>query len=405
MTSTPAKLALLATLYLSQGLPFGFFTQALPVLMRQEGYSLAAIGLSSLLAAPWGLKFLIAPWVDRARPGALGRRRKWILALQLANIALLLGVSRITEAQGVDALLALVVFVNLFAATQDVATDGMAVDMLSPSERGPANGVQVAGYRGGMVIGGGALLVAFDAAGWQTTFELMLGILALATLPIALVRPASDLRAPDAHTNGPQPSWAERMLSFARRPDALHIALILFTYRFGDWFGTSMVRPMMADLGFSLADVGRIMGAAGSGAGLVGALLGGWWVGRVSRRSALLLFGICQAATLIGYLALSQFAAPIAYWYAASAVEHAVSGMASVALFTCMMDWSRPGESATDYTVQACLVVSVTALASVLGGFSAQWLGYGAHLALALAAALAGLWVAMRVFARTEAEG
>jgi MFS family permease len=64
-------LTLLASLYLAQGLPYGFFTQALPVLMREQGASLTLIGATSLLYLPWVLKFLWAPAVD-----AFGTRRR-----------------------------------------------------------------------------------------------------------------------------------------------------------------------------------------------------------------------------------------------------------------------------------------------------------------------------------------
>src|SRR5687767_2389040 len=81
----PATLGLLGALYFSQGLPFGFFTQSLPVVLRQQGFSLGAIGLSSLLALPWALKFLWAPAIDR-----IGTRRSWILPLQLGSVVVLL---------------------------------------------------------------------------------------------------------------------------------------------------------------------------------------------------------------------------------------------------------------------------------------------------------------------------
>ena len=75
--STRAKLGLLSTLYFSQGLPFGFFVQALPVLLREQGLSLPAISMTSLLALPWALKFAWAPWVDAAP-----QRKRWIVPLQ-----------------------------------------------------------------------------------------------------------------------------------------------------------------------------------------------------------------------------------------------------------------------------------------------------------------------------------
>src|SRR5689334_21589092 len=90
------KLGLLGCLYFSQGLPFGFFTQALPVLMRKQGFSLGAIGVSSLVAVPWALKFLWAPAVDRYWLARLGRRKSWIIPLQLAALVVLCALALLT---------------------------------------------------------------------------------------------------------------------------------------------------------------------------------------------------------------------------------------------------------------------------------------------------------------------
>src|SRR5688572_21944993 len=87
--ATMGRLGLLATLYFAQGLPYGFFVQALPAIMREHGYSLSKIGLVALLAMPWALKFLWAPVVDRKWWPRLGRRRTWILAMQLAGVCTL----------------------------------------------------------------------------------------------------------------------------------------------------------------------------------------------------------------------------------------------------------------------------------------------------------------------------
>ena len=63
-SSLPFRLGLLSCLYFSQGLPFGFMSQALPALLRSYDVSLEKIGLVSLVALPWALKFLWAPYVD-----------------------------------------------------------------------------------------------------------------------------------------------------------------------------------------------------------------------------------------------------------------------------------------------------------------------------------------------------
>src|SRR5262245_48728119 len=79
-----SKIALLGSLFFAQGLAFGFFAQSVSVLLRKAAYSLGSIGLASLLALPWALKFVWAPAVD-----ARGSRRTWILTMQAVTAVLL----------------------------------------------------------------------------------------------------------------------------------------------------------------------------------------------------------------------------------------------------------------------------------------------------------------------------
>lgn len=397
MTALPPtgrKLALLASLYFSQGLPFGFFTQALPPMLRKQGHSLGEIGLTSLLALPWALKFLWAPAVDRfPGAGAAARRKVWIVPLQLAAVALLLALAAADRGGRGGALLMLgVLLLNLVAATQDIATDGLAVDLLAPAERGLGNGIQVAGYRVGMIAGGGILLVLHDRLGGPATLACMAALLALATVPVVLFREPST-------TQRPSPTHQARpAIHFLRRPGAGRLLLLILTYKAGDAFATGMLRPFLSDRGLSLADIGWLLGTVGFASGLAGALAGGALVNRLGRKTALLAFGLCQAVAVAGYaaLALAAVLQPVPL-YAVCAAEHFAGGMATAALFTSMMDWCAEA-SATDYTVQASAVVVATGIASALAGFSAQAFGYFGHFCLASALALGALAVVSRCF-------
>lgn len=398
--ATLRKLGLLGSLYFSQGLPFGFFTQALPIILRKQGLSLAEVGLSSLLAVPWALKFLWAPAVDRWSIPALGRRRSWILPLQLASFATLVALAFAPTDRSVTVLMGAVFLLNLLSATQDIATDGLAVDALQPRERGIANGLQVAGYRVGMVAGGGVLLIFHERLGWEGTFLTMALLLALASVPVIAMRERNTGDAPSSEQS-PMPH-------FLRRPGAARLVLLVVFYKAGDAFATGMLRPFLADLGLSLADVGWLLGTVGFVAGLLGALAGGALVNRLGRKTSLIVFGLLQALSVAGYAYLALGRPGWTALYVASAVEHFTSGMATAALFTCMMDWCSPGSAATDYTVQASAVVIATGAASALSGFSAEALGYSAHFAVAAAftlvsLALVFLWFPARAPAFTEA--
>ncbi len=381
------RLGLLGSLYLSQGLPFGFFTQALPLIMRKRGMSLEAIGLSSLLALPWALKFLWSPLVDR-----YGKRKAWILPLQLVTALTLVGTALAKDSFSV--VLASVLLTNLFCATQDIATDGLAVDMLPERERGLANGVQVAGYRVGMIIGGGVLLILHERLGWALTFFAMAAIVVVSSVPIAFAHEAP--RAAPAGGRAPP-----HFFHFFTRRGAWRILLLVLTYKVAEALAAGMLRPFLADAGMSLADIGWMLGTVGFAAGLLGAMVGGAAVNRLGRRTAMLVFGAAQTLTVALYVLAARHAPDRAVLTGLCALEHFASGAATTALFTAMMDWSRKETSATDYTVQASAVVIANGAAATLSGYSASALGYAGHFALATALGALSLLPVIFAFPRT----
>jgi hypothetical protein len=77
---------------------------------------------------------------------------------------------------------------NLIAATQDIATDGLAVRMLDARELGLANGIQVGAYRVGMMFGGGLVIKVFELSGWSLAFGCMAALLAATIIPVLMMR-------------------------------------------------------------------------------------------------------------------------------------------------------------------------------------------------------------------------
>lgn len=384
-TLSTRTLLFLGALYLAQGLPYGFFQQALPVLMRDRGFSLEQIGFASLLALPWALKFLWAPLVDRFYWPRLGRRRSWLLPLQVLMGLSLLGMAWLPPERSFAAVLVGVLWINFLCATQDIPADGLAVEVIPAESRGLGNGVQVGGYRLGMILSGGALLSWYARLGWAWSFVGM-GLLVLATaLPTAMAReparaPAPSAKAPARH--------------FLRVPGAWGVIGLLVVYKFGEHFATGMLRPFLRDQKLSLDELGLLLGTAGSLCGLLGAFLGGVTIDRLGRRRALLLCGLLQAGAVLGYAWLASGALSWGALYAVVGLEHLCGGMATAALFACMMDFCRPGHEGADYTTQASAVVIASGLAASVSGLSAGRLGYQGHFVLAaILAFFSVVWV------------
>jgi RhtX/FptX family siderophore transporter len=400
---TAARFTLLGALYFAQGLPFGFFVQALPVLLRKSGVSLSTIGFTSLLTLPWALKFLWAPVVDTRWWPRLGRRRSWILAMQVAAV-LVLTVIAATPGSDRLALLMIAMFVlNSIAATQDIATDGLAVELLPPAERGLANGLQVAGYRVGMIVGGGVLLGIYDQLGHHGLFAIMAGLTAVSTVPVLMMRepPTVPSSSTAPATATATPAGAPREPHFLQLPGAWRIIALVVVYKFGEASAQGMLRPFLVDRGLGLAQIAWIIGTVGFVAGMLGALVGGALVGVFGRLRALIAFGVGQVISVLGYAYLAFGSPTHRELYVWAGVEHFASGMATAALFTAMMDWSRPSSSGTDYTVQASAVVIATGIASTLAGASADTFGYGGHFLLTAALCVIAVIVVWRLFPRS----
>lgn len=374
------KLSLFACLYFAQGLPYGFFTQAMPVYLREAKATLTEIGGASLLTLPWALKFIWAPLADRYGWPSLGLRRSWIVPLQLLSIFVLVAVSFLNPEHSLLVVLAAFLLCNLVAATQDVATDGLAVDLLKDGERGWANGVQVGAYRIGMIAGGSAMLVVLAQIGWQGTMITMAAFLLLASLPILFFREREVLgdltTTVDSHLKRKP---LEDIGAFLKTPTMLKWLGLLLIFKFSHQASSAMMRPWLVDHGYSLTEIGALMGLFGSGAGLVGAVLGAWVASRFDRVRSLVWLAVLQALATATYLipVLTEHAA----WKVALAtmLDNGVSGIATVTLFAAMMEKCRPKHSASDYTLQASIVVISQTVASALSGKSADLFGYDHH--------------------------
>lgn len=392
-------LGLLAMLYFAQGLPSGLLGKALPPLLRQQGISLSAIGFTALLALPWTLKFLWAPFLDR-----FWTRRRWLLTLNLATCGLMLLVAAQDFGDWVShsfsMLLAVLFLLNMVAATQDIATDGLAVSRLEPHLRGLGNSVQVIGYKVGMIFGGGLLLWLVDRFGWQLSYT------ALALLIVPVLLPVWFMREPEAAGRSAinRANWqgwqgyVQLFADFLSRPRIGWWMVTVATFKAGDSLASRMIGPLLSDQGLSLSDIGLLTGAVGATAGLAGALLGGLFLLRLGHRNALLIFGGLQAAGFIGYLVIAGGAYDAWMLYAVVCMEQFADGLSTVALFTSMMDVCRKQSPGTDYTLQAAFQVTASGFAALTGGLFTQAFGYQAVFATGAALTLCALVPVMMYF-------
>lgn len=372
------KLAPLFALYFAQGLPFGVQATALPLLLRERGASLETIGFASLLAAPWLAKALWAPLVDRYGSARFGRRKSWIVPMQLA-----LAVTALVAAhtQGVTALAAIVLAMNLFAATQDIAVDALAVGWLEPHQLGPGNAVQVVGYKLGMLTGGGLLVWASTWIGWAGLFY------AMAALMIAVLLFTLTIREPSARSETDPPvkaaQIAARLREVVRHPGSRALLVVMLTYKTGETLADVMWKPMLLDRGFEAAQIGLWAGTFGMLFSLLGSAGSGVLARSVPLPRALVWIASARALGVLGEWWVS--ATPDAGAGAVIAVtclEHLAGGAITTVVFALMMRHTDRQIGATHYTLLASLEVLGKLPVATLSGVLATRVGYPALFAI-----------------------
>jgi PAT family beta-lactamase induction signal transducer AmpG len=136
-----------SSMYFAQGIPYGLMNIAIPAWLASEGVEAGEIAsFLSIIILPWAFKLLSGPLMDRFQFRPMGRRRPWVLGAQLGmtlSFFALIAIENPVDQIGLLMMIGLLI--NVFAATQDVAVDGMAIDVTPLNEQGRLNGFMVFG--------------------------------------------------------------------------------------------------------------------------------------------------------------------------------------------------------------------------------------------------------------------
>jgi len=130
-------------LYLAQGITDGITFFVIPAWLAMNDKSAVEIGsFVAVIGIPWSFKVFIAPFIDRYTLLSMGRKRPWVIFGQLGLILSFLSIGFVHDPlNNMFGLMVSGFFISFFGAFQDVATDGMVVDVVPEQEKARANGL------------------------------------------------------------------------------------------------------------------------------------------------------------------------------------------------------------------------------------------------------------------------
>jgi PAT family beta-lactamase induction signal transducer AmpG len=390
----------------SSGLPLGLVWIALPAWLTYRGVDIKTVGLFSLTQAPWTFKFLWAPLIDRFRLPFLSWQRSWMIASQCCLVA---GIGLLATQglePGIGVVAALALFIAFWSATQDIAMDAYAVEILERSEQGLAVGARTALYRAAVLVSGALTITLGQRLGWAAVFVgLALLFLPLMGLVVWSPDPAADTRPPRSLRE----AVFEPLVGIFRKARAIDMMGFLLLYKFGENLATALVRPFLIKKCFVPEDVGLATATIGLTAIIAGTFFGGWMTDRIGLGKALWVFGFLQAVGSLGYIAVNLMtpgepcgavagSTPLLQplgnrlvMYAAVGVENVFLGMGTGAFGVFLLRLTEKRFSATQYALFSSVFALGRTLAGPLAGVVVDATGWTVLFVASVFASIPGL--------------
>jgi MFS transporter, PAT family, beta-lactamase induction signal transducer AmpG len=384
--ATPKMLAIVV-LGGASGFPNQITESALQAWLKDVGTSNTQIGLMTYVAVPYLLKPLWAPFVDRYSPPLLGRRRGWMLLMQLALAAAIALFALQNPARSLGPFFVCALAIVFFSATQDIAYDAWRTDVTLPSERGLAAAAVNLGYRVAAFAASAFALIAADYLGWRAALLVLAGVMLCFCIATVLAPSSHNTYQPRSLTE----SVVEPLRQLLSTPSALTLIAVVLLFKLGDAFANKLFTPFMMDVGFSKKEIGAIVKALFTVSSLGGSLLGGVLMVRLGLLRSMLIFGMLQALSNLLYCVLAVLGKSYLIMSAAVIIEHVAGAMGNIALVALIMAMCDARYSAFQYALLSALALLPRYSLGYPAGWVADHGGWYAYYVASFALALPGL--------------
>ncbi|QZA81486.1 AmpG family muropeptide MFS transporter [Deefgea piscis] len=374
----------------ASGLPLALTGSTLQAWLSDAGLDIKTIGWFTLVGQPYTWKFLWSPLVDRFPMPFLGRRRGWILITQIALAAVIAKMSGLDPQTHLATFALMALLIAFFSATQDVVIDAYRTEVLQPEERGAGAAVGVFGYRMAMLTSGAvALILADGILTWEQTYLVMAGIMATMAIvtffspePVLQTKPPLSLRS----------AIIDPLKEFFSRDGAWILLALVVAYKLGDAFAGSLSTKFLLDMGYSKSIIGQAYKVFGLVATLVGGFAGAILMLRWGLYKSLVIFGILQALTNLGYWLIAIHGAPdIGLLLFAISTENLAGGMGTTAAVALLMSLCNPNFTATQYALLSALTAFGRVYVGPASGYLVTAVGWSHFFVISAAIALPGL--------------
>ncbi len=380
---TDLRLIIIFFMGFVSGLPFLLTASTLSIWLTESGISLTEIGLFTLVGTPYNLKFLWAPFIDRVPvpllQRALGRRRAWMLVIQILLMVSIIGLGS-TDPSRTPFLTAIFsILVAFFSASQDIVIDAYRIDILEEDEQGAGAAMTQIGYRFGLLASGAGALYLASYLSWKVVYTIMalliiIGVIAAIKAPV----PETDRNTLKSQSRGAdwlRSTLIEPFVEFFKRNNlstSIIILSFILLYKFGDAFAGVMANPFYIKIGFTKAQIATVSKIFGITATLSGVFLGGILVKKIGILKSLFICGLLQMFSNLMFSLQAKIGPDVRFLFLTIGVENLSGGMGSAAFVAYLSILCNTAYTGTQYALFTSFMAFGRTWLSASSGWIAQ---------------------------------
>jgi MFS transporter, PAT family, beta-lactamase induction signal transducer AmpG len=374
------------------GLPFLLTLSTLSFRLAESGIKPTHIGLLVCMTIPYALKFLWAPFIDRAP-----HKRKGVLLVAQAGMAIslvVLGILNPDTHLGWVAVFAFIV--SLFAATQDIVIEIVRIQWSENRSYGLNTAFETIGFRCGMIVSGAGALYLAEIYSWSIAYTLMAACL-LVFMPVMTLLPLNAPPAPHHPLPTSTPVLKHLLKIF---PPSTFIPLILFIFffKYCDILLNAMSAPFLYDCGYSKIEYANITKIIGMALMLLGSLLGGLLMDILGHKASITICILLQSISCFLFVIQSIVGYDPSILLITVGIESLSSGVCATVLITYLSSFCHKSlYTGTFFTGLYSVSAAIRIIISVIAGPLADLLGWTLLFGLSTIILFPTLWAFKRL--------
>jgi len=375
-------------LYFAQGIPEGMLLFGIPAWMAMNGNTPGEIASFAIACGlPWSFKFIVAPLMDRYSYLPMGRKRPWVIFGQLGLIASCIVLAYVPDPlNNLNQFMLAGFTVPFFGSFQDVATDGMAVDIVPVDQQARANGLmwgsKLVGVSASLALGSW-MLNEYSFTTAILVLSVMVGLIMLVPV-FCRERNGERLLPWTAGVASPETQKSQlndwktifkSLYSVFSLKNSLLLAVILFIAQGSyNYMGTLLPIFTVKELGWTNITYSQYYSTAKLVGGLVGMVIGGILIDKFGKKRMMNIYFITLA------LLTTAFAFSKTYWdipgfiYGFMITYNIVYTFACIGIFAIAMQCCWKKVSASQFTLYMTLAnLGRIAMAALIGPITSNF--------------------------------